>query len=172
MYICVTNVDSITCIPCTDAPMANGPAYPDLPRLVIEWWNQSEWPTNIPKYYGTCNDYADLSTSGVLAKLTKAEYVKAKRDEMYARKPFPSWVWDEDTLKWNAPVDQPWDGDKWDENTGQWIMTEQSKYLRIEYYKQKLVETDFKVLPDYDKNADEIKTQRQTWRDEIRKLEI
>jgi hypothetical protein len=42
---------------------------------------------------------------------------------------------------------------------------------RIAELKQLLLDTDYKVLPDYDKPNDEIKTQRQAWREEIRVLE-
>jgi hypothetical protein len=42
---------------------------------------------------------------------------------------------------------------------------------RIVELKKLLVDSDYKVLPDYDKPNDEIKTQRQAWREEIRTLE-
>jgi hypothetical protein len=42
---------------------------------------------------------------------------------------------------------------------------------RIVELKQLLVDSDYKVLPDYDKNADAIKADRQAWRAEIRTLE-
>ena len=42
---------------------------------------------------------------------------------------------------------------------------------RIVELKKLLVDSDYKVLPDYDKPNDEIKTQRQAWREEIRALE-
>jgi hypothetical protein len=42
---------------------------------------------------------------------------------------------------------------------------------RIAELKQLLLDSDYKVLPDYDKPSDEIKAQRQVWRDEIRMLE-
>lgn len=47
---------------------------------------------------------------------------------------------------------------------------EQIKQEQIYALKQKLKETDFKVLPDYDKPNENIKAQRQAWRDEIRQL--
>jgi hypothetical protein len=47
---------------------------------------------------------------------------------------------------------------------------EQQKFNRIEELKFKLKNTDYKVLPDYDKPDDAIKKQRQAWRDEIRAL--
>ena len=42
---------------------------------------------------------------------------------------------------------------------------------RIAELKQLLLDSDYKVLPDYDKPSDEIKAQRQAWRTEIRSLE-
>jgi len=43
--------------------------------------------------------------------------------------------------------------------------------IKIYNLKAKLKETDYKVLPDYDKPDDGIRAQRQAWREEIRKLE-
>jgi hypothetical protein len=48
---------------------------------------------------------------------------------------------------------------------------EQIKQQRINELKKLLFETDYKVLPDYDKQSAEIVAQRQAWRDEIRALE-
>jgi hypothetical protein len=48
---------------------------------------------------------------------------------------------------------------------------EQLKQQRIYELKQLLNESDYKVLPDYDKPDDGIRAQRQAWREEIRKLE-
>lgn len=41
---------------------------------------------------------------------------------------------------------------------------------RITELKKMLTETDFKVLPDYDEPNEDIKSQRQAWREEIRQL--
>lgn len=41
---------------------------------------------------------------------------------------------------------------------------------RIAELKQLLNDSDYKVLPDYDKTADDIKVMRQDWREEIREL--
>ena len=46
-----------------------------------------------------------------------------------------------------------------------------ARQARIAELKQLLADSDFKVLPDYDKTNDTIKAQRQAWRDEIRTLE-
>jgi hypothetical protein len=42
---------------------------------------------------------------------------------------------------------------------------------RIAELKALLTNSDYKVLPDYDKDSEAIKAQRQAWRDEIRALE-
>lgn len=41
---------------------------------------------------------------------------------------------------------------------------------RIAELRKKLTDTDYKTLPDYDKDNAEILTKRQEWRDEIREL--
>lgn len=131
MFICITHIDAGTGILCTEAPMANGPVFPDVKGLNVEWWNQSTWPvqctpegvyTVAPKYYGTCSDDADTTVVGVLEVLTEADYLQRKRTEFYARQPYPSWIFDENTLRWNPPVQYPQDGQsyQWDEATTSW----------------------------------------------------
>lgn len=47
----------------------------------------------------------------------------ADRDAFYPPKPFPSWVLDEGTCLWEAPIPMPEDGNSytWDEAQGDWI---------------------------------------------------
>lgn len=46
------------------------------------------------------------------------------RDAFVPPKPYPSWVLDEESCNWKAPVDMPeGDGWVWDENSIQWIRT-------------------------------------------------
>lgn len=42
---------------------------------------------------------------------------------------------------------------------------------RLHELKKLLNDSDYKVLPDYDKDSTQIKKQRQAWREEIRTLE-
>jgi hypothetical protein len=42
---------------------------------------------------------------------------------------------------------------------------------RIAELKQLLTNSDYKVLPDYDKPDEDIVSQRQAWREEVRQLE-
>lgn len=132
MYICVTEVDAKTKIPCTIEPQRTGPSMPDVKNFQSIWQDRSTWPISCnsegvylraPKYYGTCDDDADTSTAGVLEVLTEAEYNQRKYDEFYARQPYPSWVWNAETLTWLSPVPYPNDGKQyyWNEETTSWI---------------------------------------------------
>jgi hypothetical protein len=48
----------------------------------------------------------------------------SQRDAFIAPQPFPSWVLNEDTCLWDAPVPMPTDGQpyKWDEATTSWVV--------------------------------------------------
>ena len=49
------------------------------------------------------------------------------RDAFIPPKPFDSWVLDEDTCLWEAPVAYPGDGESytWDEDAGDWVPVEE-----------------------------------------------
>ena len=89
MYICVTHVDARTGIPCNVAPMSHGPSFPAVQGLRVEWANQSQWPTDYPLFYGTCDDNADMSIPGVVRALTEAEH-----DVLWAQEYGPAAVQD------------------------------------------------------------------------------
>lgn len=48
----------------------------------------------------------------------------AQRDAFIPPKPFPSWVLDETSCRWEAPLPYPTDGARyvWDEATASWIL--------------------------------------------------
>jgi hypothetical protein len=50
----------------------------------------------------------------------------AARDAFIPPKPFPSWVLNEDTCQWQAPIAMPDDGQRyvWDEATTSWFVME------------------------------------------------
>ena len=120
MFISITNIDAQTGILCTEEPMRNGPAMPQVKGFRFEWANESIYPiacdatgryTETPLYYGTCDDDADVSLVGVVrSNIPEAEYTQLKRDEFYARPHFASWVFDEVSLQWAPPVPYPQDG--------------------------------------------------------------
>ena len=138
MYICITEVDAITKIPCTVEPQRTGPSMPAIKGWTHIWHDSSTWPVSTdatgtylraPRYYGTCDDDADTTIAGVLQVLTEAEFNAAKVAEHEARKPYPSWIGYLDTMTWAAPVARPADAVmnggnvryQWDEATVNWI---------------------------------------------------
>ena len=48
------------------------------------------------------------------------------RDAFISPQPFPSWLLDEDTCRWDAPIPYPDDGKMyvWDEDTTSWVIVE------------------------------------------------
>ena len=141
-YICVTNIDAVTGVICTQEPMRTGPDLPVIKGFIYNWENRSAWPVSCtpegvyieaPKYYGTCDDDADTSVVGFLGEFTEEEWLLLKEEEMEARKPYPSWVWDEATQSWIPPVPLPPDAIKnggtvryqWDEEAVNWIPVNQ-----------------------------------------------
>jgi len=74
MYICVTHVDKQSRIPCNEAPMSVGPSFPSVAGLEIEFGNQTQWPTDYPLFFGTCDDDANINIAGVVRSLTPEEY--------------------------------------------------------------------------------------------------
>lgn len=132
-YICITEIDCQTKVLCTVAPQQTGPSLPALKGLILDWANYSAWPIkvnssgiylNAPRYYGTCDDDADLSVNGVLEVLTEQEWMQRKHDEFYARRPYQSWIWNAETFVWSSPIPYPPNAEeweyRWDEETTSW----------------------------------------------------
>ena len=137
-YICITEVDAVTKIVCTAEPQRTGPSMPAVKGWTHLWHDRSTWPVSTssdgtylraPRYYGTCDDDADTTISGVLQVLTEAEYTALRTAEHEARKPYPSWIGYLDTMTWGAPVVRPVDAImnggnvryQWDEATVNWV---------------------------------------------------
>ena len=135
IYICVTHIDAVTGVICTEAPMASGPVFPTLNGFKYKWANQSTWPISCnpdgsyilaPKSYGTCDDDADTTVVGVLEVLTEAAWDSVKGIELEARRPYPSWVLEGDVCMppFLRPADAVINGGtiryQWDENIVNW----------------------------------------------------
>jgi hypothetical protein len=132
MYIQLTNIDANTGILCTEAPMRTGPALPNVKGFQFIFQNESDFPiasnpdgslTKPPLLYGTCDDDADTTLVGVLKVLSQAEFDANKQVEHQARKPYPSWIGDINTMSWQPPVPYPQDDKRyyWDESTVSWL---------------------------------------------------
>jgi hypothetical protein len=132
IYLSITQIDADTGIVCTAEPMRTGPAYPQIKNCNIVWCDKSTWPiattaegahTRAPLFFGTCDDDADLTVSGVVATYTAEEYAELKTAEHQARKPYPSWIGDEETMTWSPPISYPTDNKiyRWSEETLSWV---------------------------------------------------
>jgi hypothetical protein len=74
-------------------------------RLFGGTWKQTSYNANFRKNYAGIGCTYD-----------------ATRDAFIPFKPFLSWVLDEETCRWKAPVDMPTDGMySWDEATTSWV---------------------------------------------------
>jgi len=132
IYLSITQIDAVTGIICTAEPMRTGPAYPQIKNCNIIWCNKSTWPiattaegahTVAPLFFGTCDDDAVINIPGVVATYTAEQYQALKTAEHQARKPYPSWVGNEETMTWDSPTPYPQD-DKdyyWDEPSVSWV---------------------------------------------------
>lgn len=78
-------------------------------RLFGGTWKQTSYHGNIRKNYAGVGYAFD-----------------ATRDAFIPPKPFASWVLNEQTCQWEAPVPYPTDGERymWDEATGTWVKSE------------------------------------------------
>lgn len=70
-------------------------------------WKQTSYNGNIRKNYAGIGFSYDVG-----------------RDAFISPKPYPSWILDENTCRWQAPVPYPTDGGNyyWDEATQSWVL--------------------------------------------------
>lgn len=94
MFVCLTNIDAISGVVCTAAPMAAGPALPQLTGWKFDFAAESKYPIQLksdgsyktaPLYYGACDNNAATDIPGVVSVLTQAKYELAREQEMAAR---------------------------------------------------------------------------------------
>ena len=85
-YIKFTYVDTVTGVAITEAPALNGPVFPAVAGLEFAWARESQYPTDIPEFFGTCQDDADIAVPGVLGELSPEDWSSALTDEVSARR--------------------------------------------------------------------------------------
>ena len=91
-YIKFTYVDSITGTSVAKQPAANGPVFPSVAGLEFVWVRESQYPTDVPEFFGTCPEDADTHIDGVLGVYLQADWETMREDEMRARNPVPQQV--------------------------------------------------------------------------------
>lgn len=80
-YVQYTYVDAATGVSVAEAPASNGPAFPAIEGLEFVFALESEYPTPVPSFFGTCPDDADIEVSGVIGELSEADYTAALNKE-------------------------------------------------------------------------------------------
>ena len=107
---------------------------------VIVGKNEGEEGTNWEQHYGnfrgqTCkrtsyNTHAGIHNGGGTPYRKNYAGIgytyDLGRDAFIPPKPYPSWLLDESTCQWEAPVPMPEDGERyrWDEATTSWVLVE------------------------------------------------
>lgn len=91
-YLKFTYVDAKTGISIASEPAANGPVFPDVAGLTFEWARESQYPTDVPEFFGTCPDKSATQVDGVLGVYSQDDYDTMRADETRARNPVPASV--------------------------------------------------------------------------------
>ena len=97
-----------------------------------------DWEAHYGEFRGQTCKRTSYNTSGGVHSTGETPYRKnyagigysydAARDAFIPPKPFASWLLDEDSCLWQAPVAHPGDGAmySWDEEAGEWVAVESS----------------------------------------------
>ena len=91
-YIKFTYVDAVTGAPVSEAPALNGPVFPAVAGLEFGWARESQYPTAVPEFFGTCPEDSDIAVPGVLGEYIEADWLTMRDDEMRARSKVPQTV--------------------------------------------------------------------------------
>ena len=91
-HIKFTYVDAITGISIASEPAQNGPVFPPVAGLEFAWARESQYPTDVPAFFGTCPDDSNVQIDGVLGAYLQADWETMREDEMRARNPVPQQV--------------------------------------------------------------------------------
>lgn len=81
-YIKFTYVDSTTGVSVAKAPAKNGPAFPTIAGLQFIRARESQYPTNAPQFYGTCDDEADTGIEGIIGVMSEQTWIAEVQSEL------------------------------------------------------------------------------------------
>lgn len=132
-FIKYTYVDAQTNICVNKAPAKNGPKEPEIKGLQFIFAAERKYPTDVPEFFGTCDDDATLGIDGCFGEITEAEFITERQAEINSRKPFASWVVNQEVYDdpllllvdlFSPPVAYPDDGKfyQWDEEATEWVL--------------------------------------------------
>jgi hypothetical protein len=132
-FIKYTYVDAQTNVCVNKAPARNGPKEPEIKGLQYMFAAERKYPTDVPEFFGICDDDADLSIDGCFGAITEAKFIAERQTEINARKKYASWVINQEVYNnplvrlvdlFAPPVPYPEGADfnayEWDEETTSW----------------------------------------------------
>lgn len=64
----------------------DGNHTPQVDGLEFSWARESQYPTSVPEFFGTCPTGSDTDVEGVLAELTEQQYLGSLQQEVADRK--------------------------------------------------------------------------------------
>ena len=83
-YLKFTYVDAITGVPVAADPALNGLVFPDIEGLEFAWARKSDYPTNVPAFFGTCPDGSNTQADGVMGLFSQSDWEQMRADEIEA----------------------------------------------------------------------------------------
>jgi len=86
-YLKFTYIDAITGVSVAAEPAMNGPKFPAVSGLEFAWARESQYPTGVPEFFGTCPDDSPTQVDGVLGVFLQSDWEQMRADEMRARVP-------------------------------------------------------------------------------------
>lgn len=81
-YVKYTYVDVVTGVSVAKAPAVNGPVAPAVDGLQFVRARESLYPTNVPQFYGTCDDEADTTVEGVISVMSPEAWTSEVLQEL------------------------------------------------------------------------------------------
>lgn len=97
-----------------------------LTSTTSETWIQTSYNTRGGKHYDPITNIEDTSPTNIALRKNYAGIgytYDSDRDAFIPPKPYESWVLNDESCLWNAPIAYPSDGKlyDWDENSKQWV---------------------------------------------------
>ena len=84
-FIKFTYVDSVTGISVASQPSANGPVFPNVEGLAFAFALESQYPTSVPVFFGTCPDSSATQVDGVIEVVTPEYFSSSQTTEISER---------------------------------------------------------------------------------------
>ena len=83
-YLKFTYVDAVTGISVATEPAMNGTKFPAVSGIEFVWARESDYPTPVPEFFGTCPENAVTQVDGVMGVFIQQDWEQMRIDEQNA----------------------------------------------------------------------------------------